>query len=75
MSKIACDRVTRWVQKLCMYNMQVEYMPGLDMDLPDLLSRCLTAPENAWKSADVIDAADFEYNPLLSIVPEYPSML
>ena len=71
MSKVACDRVTRWVQKLCMFNMTVEYMPGVNMDLPDLLSRSIKAPEEAWKLADVIDAVDFEYAPLLSMIPGY----
>eukprot|EP01048_Picozoa_sp_COSAG05_P039236 COSAG05_NODE_19372_length_293_cov_3.288660_1_plen_48_part_10 len=47
-----------------MFNMTVEYMPGVKMDLPDLLSRCLSAPKTAWKMADLIDASDFEYNPL-----------
>ena len=41
------------------------------MDLPDLLSRCLSAPKSARKMADLIDATDFEYNPLASLVPEY----
>ena len=41
------------------------------MDLPDMLSRCMSAPEEAWKSADVIDAVDFEYAPLLALIPDY----
>ena len=41
------------------------------MDLPDMLSRCMSAPEEAWKSADVIGAVDFEYAPLLALIPDY----
>ena len=47
------------------------FMPGLSMDLPDLLSRCMNAPAEAWKKCDLIDPADFEYNPLLSLIPDY----
>ena len=63
MSKVACDRVTRWVQKLAMFNMTVFYLPGVSMDLPDLLSRAMSMPKDAWKEADLIDAVDFQYNP------------
>ena len=28
LSKAACDRITRWVQKVCVYNMTLEYIPG-----------------------------------------------
>ena len=40
------------------------------MDLPDLLSRCKSAPKETWKEADLIDAIDFEYNPLLSLTAQ-----
>jgi len=71
LSKQACDRVTRWVQKVCCFNMDLFYMPGCDMHLPDLLSRCKDAPEDAWKRMDVIDSQDFEYAPLLAMEPAY----
>ena len=52
--------------------MTVYFMPGLQMKLPDLLSRCNSAaPKEAWKEANLIGAADFEYNPLLSLVSQY----
>ena len=41
------------------------------MDLPDLLSRSLQQPDDAWKSMDVIDASDFVYTPLLALEPQY----
>eukprot|EP01047_Picozoa_sp_COSAG01_P123125 COSAG01_NODE_52035_length_349_cov_2.788000_1_plen_54_part_10 len=39
------------------------------MEMPDLLSRCLKAPDDAWKSMDVIDQTDFEYAPLAALEP------
>ena len=54
-----------------MFNMTVFYLPAISMDLPDLLSRAMSMPKDAWKEADFIDAVDFQYNPLLSLVPEY----
>ena len=75
MSKVACDRVTRWVQKLSMFNMTVFYLPGVQMDFPDLLSRCKSMPKDAWVENDLIDSQDFQYNPLLSLVPEYLSLM
>ena len=41
------------------------------MHLPDLLSRCKEAPDDAWKSMDVIDSQDFDYAPLLALEPAY----
>ena len=32
---------------------------------------CKSAPKEAWQEADLIDAVDFDHNPLLSLVPEY----
>ena len=69
LSKQACDRITRWVQKTCCFNMDLYYLLGCDMHLPDLLSRCKDAPEDAWKSMDVIDSVDFDYAPLLAMEP------
>ena len=71
LSKIACDRITRWVQKISIFNMQMQYLPGILMEMPDLLSRCLKAPDDAWKSMDVIDQTDFEYAPLAALEPQY----
>ena len=43
-----------------MYNMTLEYIPGAQLEFADMLSRMMNAPEDAWKSMDVIDARDFE---------------
>jgi hypothetical protein len=75
LSKIACDRITRWVQKISIFNLSMQYLPGELMEMPDLLSRCLQAPDDAWKSMDVIDHADFEYAPLAALEPRYLSYL
>ena len=71
LTKVACDRITRWCQKIAIYDLVLEYMPGCQMDLPDLLSRSLQQPDDAWKSMDVIDASDFVYAPLLALEPQY----
>ena len=60
LSKMVCDRITHWVQKICNYRMKLF-----------LLSRALRLPHNVWKSMDVIDSADFEYAPLLYFEPGY----
>ena len=44
---------------------------GIRNDLPDLLSRCMAAPEEAWKLMDTIDHKDFDYVPLLAMEPSY----
>ena len=71
LSKQACDRITRWVQKVCVYNMTLEYIPGAQLDFADMLSRMMDQPEDAWKSMDVIDARDFEIAPLAAMCPNY----
>ena len=38
LSKQACDRITRWVQKTCCFNMDLYYMPGCDMHLSTLVA-------------------------------------
>jgi hypothetical protein len=53
----------------------MQYLPGELMEMPDLLSRCLKAPDDAWKSMDAIDHADFEYAPLAALEPRYLSYL
>ena len=69
--KVACNRINRWCQKLGVFNMTLEYLPGVLNDVADLLSRSMAAPEDAWKSMDVIDAEDFHYAPLLVLCPQY----
>jgi hypothetical protein len=71
LSKAACDRITRWVQKVCVYNMTLEYIPGAQLEFADMLSRMMKAPEDAWESMDVIDARDFELHPLAAMCPSY----
>ena len=71
LSKQACDRITRWIQRICVYNMVLFYLPGIRNDLPDLLSRSMEAPEEAWKLMDTIDQKDFDYVPLLAMEPAY----
>jgi hypothetical protein len=71
LSKAACDRITRWVQKVCVYNMTLEYIPGAQLEFADMLSRMMNAPEDAWESMDVIDARDFELHPLAAMCPSY----
>ena len=75
LSKVACDRITRWVQKISIFDMAMQYLPGVLMEMPDLLSRCLQAPDDAWKSMDVIDQSDFEYAPLAFLEPQYMTYL
>ena len=71
LSKMVCDRITRWVQKICIYRMKLFFLPGCDNHVADLLSRALRLPHDAWKSMDVIDSTDFVYAPLLYFEPGY----
>ena len=71
LSKVACNRITRWCQKIGAFDIQLEYFPGVKNDVADLLSRSLKIPDSAWKSMDVIDSNDFEYSPLLALCPQY----
>ena len=71
LSKQACDRITRWVQRICVYNMMLFYLPGIRNDVADILSRCLEAPDDAWKQMDTIDQKDFDHVPLLAMEPAY----
>ena len=51
--------------------MNLFYLPGLRNDVADILSRCMGAPDDAWKRMDTIDQKDFDYVPLLAMEPAY----
>ena len=71
LSKIVCDRITRWVQKICIYRLKMFYLPGCNNHVADNLSRALKAPHDAWKSMDTIDSVDFDAAPFLILEPQY----
>ena len=58
LNKIEANRVSRWTMKMSQYQYIIEYAKGSTHHVPDILSRAIELPDEAWTRRTPIDNDD-----------------
>lgn len=58
LNKIEANRVSRWTMKMSQYQYIIEYAKGSTHHVPDILSRAIELPNEAWTRRTPIDNDD-----------------